>query len=58
MKIFGWNGLGAWFIDGVQANDVNVVVAYTLFASIVVLLAGFLADVANAALDPRVRAAR
>ena len=41
-----------------QANDVNVVVAYTLFASIVVLLAGFLADVANAALDPRVRAAR
>lgn len=57
-KIFGWNGLGAWFIDGVQANDVNVVVAYTLFASIVVLLAGFLADVANAALDPRVRAQR
>lgn len=57
-KIFGWNGLGAWFIDGVQANDVNVVVAYTLFASGVVLLAGFLADIANAALDPRVRAQR
>jgi len=54
-KIFGWNGLGAWFIDAVQAQDVNVVVAYTLFASVVVLLAGFLADIANAALDPRVR---
>ncbi|THG28468.1 ABC transporter permease [Naasia lichenicola] len=57
-KIFGWNGLGAWFIEGVQANDVNVVTAYSLFAAVVVLLAGFLADIANAALDPRVRAAR
>jgi peptide/nickel transport system permease protein len=55
-KIFGWNGLGAWFIDSVNANDVNSVVAYTLFSAIVVLFAGFLSDVLNAALDPRVRA--
>ncbi|MFZ6991070.1 ABC transporter permease [Curtobacterium sp. RRHDQ66] len=54
-KIFGWNGLGAWFIDSVQGNDVNAVTAYTLFASVVVLIAGFLADVMTAALDPRVR---
>jgi peptide/nickel transport system permease protein len=33
------------------------VTAYTLFAAVVVLVAGFLADVATAALDPRVRRA-
>lgn len=55
-KIFGWNGLGAWFIDSVNANDVNSVVAYTLFSAFVVLFAGFLSDILNAALDPRVRA--
>jgi len=54
-KIFGWNGLGAWFIDAVQNNDVNAVTAYTLFAAVVVLLAGFLADTMTAVLDPRVR---
>ncbi|QKS17210.1 ABC transporter permease [Curtobacterium sp. Csp2] len=56
-KIFGWNGLGAWFIDAVQNNDVNAVTAYTLFAAVVVLLAGFLADTMTAVLDPRVRRA-
>jgi peptide/nickel transport system permease protein len=56
-KIFAWNGLGSWFIDAVNNNDVNVVTAYTLFAAVVVLIAGFLADVATAALDPRVRRA-
>lgn len=56
-KIFAWNGLGSWFIDAVNGNDVNVVTAYTLFAAVVVLIAGFLADVATAALDPRVRRA-
>ena len=54
-KIFGWNGLGAWFIDAVQGNDVNVVVAYTLYSAVVVLFAGFVSDVLNAVLDPRVR---
>lgn len=55
-KIFAWNGLGAWFIDAVQANDINVVVTYTLYSAVVVLLAGFVSDVLNAVLDPRVRA--
>ena len=54
-KIFGWHGMGEWFVDSVNHNDVNVVAAVTLFAAVLVLVAGMLADLAHAALDPRVR---
>jgi peptide/nickel transport system permease protein len=54
-KIFGWHGMGEWFIDSVTKNDVNAVAAVTAFSAVLVLIAGMLADVAYAALDPRVR---
>ncbi len=54
-KIFGWHGMGEWFVDSIFTNDVNVVVAVTLFAAVLVLIAGMLSDLAYAALDPRVR---
>jgi peptide/nickel transport system permease protein len=54
-KIFGWHGMGEWFVDSVTQNDINAVAAVTLFAAVLVLIAGMLADVALAALDPRVR---
>jgi peptide/nickel transport system permease protein len=54
-KIFGWHGMGEWLIDSINNNDVNAVVAVNMFAAVTILLAGFLADVLHAALDPRVR---
>jgi peptide/nickel transport system permease protein len=54
-KIFGWHGMGEWFIDSINNNDVNAVVAVNLFAAATVLLSGLLADLLHAALDPRVR---
>jgi peptide/nickel transport system permease protein len=54
-RIFGWHGMGEYFIDSVTKNDVNSVAAVTLFVAILVLIAGFLSDLAYAALDPRVR---
>ncbi|WGD37789.1 ABC transporter permease [Lysinibacter sp. HNR] len=54
-QIYGWNGLGKWFIDSVNSNDINSVTAYCAFAAVIVLLSGFLADVLHATLDPRVR---
>lgn len=54
-KIFGWHGMGEWVVDSINKNDVNVVAAVTVFAGFLILLAGLLADVAYAALDPRVR---
>lgn len=53
--IFGWYGMGSWFITAVEQSDINVVSAIVLFSAVLVLFSGFLADVASAALDPRVR---
>ncbi|HEX3607009.1 MAG TPA: ABC transporter permease [Candidatus Dormibacteraeota bacterium] len=54
-KIFGWHGMGEWFVDSVTTNDINAVVAVTLFAAVLVLIAGMMSDIAYAILDPRVR---
>jgi peptide/nickel transport system permease protein len=54
-KIFGWHGMGEWFIDSINQNDVNAVVAVNMFAAVTVLLAGLAADLLHAALDPRIR---
>jgi peptide/nickel transport system permease protein len=54
-KIFGWHGMGEWFVDSVAKSDVNAVVAVNCFAAILVLVAGLLSDIAYAILDPRIR---
>jgi peptide/nickel transport system permease protein len=56
--VFGWHGMGEWFIDAVGRDDVNSVVLVNLFAAVVVLFSGFVADLLHAALDPRVRSPR
>lgn len=53
--IFSWHGMGEWFVSSIRNNDVNVVAAVIAFDAILVLVAGTLADLAYAALDPRVR---
>nr|WP_191872080.1 ABC transporter permease [Streptomyces filipinensis] len=55
--IFGWHGMGEWFVNSIGKNDVNSVVAVNVFAAVTVLLSGFLADLLHAALDPRIRRA-
>ena len=54
-KIFGWHGMGEWFVDSVTKNDVNAVAAVSLFAAVLVLVAGLLSDIAYALLAPRIR---
>jgi peptide/nickel transport system permease protein len=54
-KIFSWPGMGAWFIDSINAQDINVAAATTLFTAVLVLFSTFLADVMRVILDPRVR---
>ena len=51
-KIFGWHGMGEYFVDSVTKNDINSVAGVTLFVAVLVLIAGFLSDIAYAALDP------
>ncbi|HUR33841.1 MAG TPA: ABC transporter permease [Vicinamibacterales bacterium] len=54
-RLFGWHGMGEYFVESVTKNDVNSVAGVTLFVGVLVLIAGFLSDLAYAALDPRVR---
>lgn len=54
-RIFGWHGMGEYLVDAVTKQDVNSVAGVTLFVAVLILVAGFLSDVAYAALDPRVR---
>jgi peptide/nickel transport system permease protein len=54
-KIFGWHGMGEWFVQGITTQDINIVAAITVFAGVTILLAGLLSDIIYAALDPRVR---
>jgi peptide/nickel transport system permease protein len=47
--------MGQWFIASVGKNDINAVASIVTFTAMLVLFAGFLADIVLAALDPRVR---
>lgn len=57
-RIFGWYGMGDWFVYGIYQNDTNIVATVTLFVAVLVLLSGWLSDVLYAALDPRIRIGR
>lgn len=54
-KIYSWHGMGEWFIDAINNNDVNVVAAFIVFSAVLILIAGMISDILYAALDPRVR---
>lgn len=53
--IFGWHGMGEWFIQTIETSDTNAVAAITAIVGIFILIASFLQDFVVAILDPRVR---
>jgi peptide/nickel transport system permease protein len=53
--VFSWHGMGEYFVQGITNNDINAASGTILFTAILVLIAGTLADLLYAALDPRVR---
>lgn len=53
--VFGWKALGAMFQNGLQQHDPNPVMAFFVVSATVAVLANLLADLAYAALDPRIR---
>lgn len=53
--VFGWKALGALFQQGLTLHDPNPVMATFLVAAVTAVLANLLADLAYAALDPRIR---
>lgn len=53
--LFNYQGLGLLFYNSLQKEDYNVLLAYTLIAAVLTIVGNFLADVALAAADPRIR---
>ncbi|GAB92473.1 ABC transporter permease [Gordonia rhizosphera] len=53
--IFGWEGMGRYFVTSINTNDVHGVVAVAAFGALVTAVGAILADVAVVSLDPRVR---
>ncbi len=53
--IFGWRGLGTFFLAAVSAVDAFAVMAFVVFAGVLVVLANLIADLLYGVLDPRIR---
>jgi peptide/nickel transport system permease protein len=52
--IFGWPGLGRLLVDSVATRDLAVVQAVILLITLIMVLSNLAADLAHAALDPRI----
>jgi peptide/nickel transport system permease protein len=55
--IFAWQGMGQYFIQTINKNDVHGAVAVAAFGALMTAVGAMLADIAVVALDPRVRVA-
>lgn len=53
--VFGWNGMGRYFVQTISKNDVHGAVATAAFAAALTAIGAILADIATVFLDPRVR---
>jgi peptide/nickel transport system permease protein len=53
--IFSWDGMGQWFIQGVEGRDINIVLAFLIVTATAIILFNLLADILYAFLDPRIR---
>jgi peptide/nickel transport system permease protein len=54
-RVFSWQGMGALLVDAVNASDVNVLLAWLMVTSVIVVVFNLIADVLYAVLDPRIR---
>ncbi|MGA4669337.1 ABC transporter permease [Propionibacteriaceae bacterium Y1923] len=53
--IFGWSGMGKFFIDHLGTNQIDPVMIYILFTGALAMLANLMADLLYGLLDPRIR---
>ena len=53
--VFAWPGLGRLLVDGVFAQDLDLVMGITMFFGVLVIVFNLLADLLYGVLDPRIR---
>lgn len=53
--IFGWPGVGRYFISALSSNDTNTALAFLMLAGLLTLAVNLAVDVAYVVVDPRIR---
>jgi peptide/nickel transport system permease protein len=53
--VFDWPGLGSYAANSLQALDTPAIVGVTLIVAIVYVVLNLIVDIAQAAIDPRIR---
>ena len=53
--VFTLDGIGAYFVQKLAANDIYAVMAYLLVTSVIIIVFNLIADVLYGVLDPRIR---
>ncbi len=53
--VFSWPGIGRLAMDAVNSRDYPVIMGFTMFSCIILLLGNFIADILYAVTDPRIR---
>lgn len=56
--VFGWPGMGRLGISSIMSYDYSVIMAITMFSSILLILGNLLSDVLYGIADPRIREVR
>jgi peptide/nickel transport system permease protein len=54
-RVFSWQGMGALLVQGATTSDPNILLAWLMVTSFLVVLFNLIADVLYAVLDPRIR---
>jgi peptide/nickel transport system permease protein len=54
-RVFAWQGMGSLLVQGVETSDPNLLLAWLMVTSVLVVLFNLIADVLYAVLDPRIR---
>jgi peptide/nickel transport system permease protein len=53
--VFSWHGMGDMLVRGINQIDTNVVLAWLMATSVIIILFNLAADIVYAFLDPRIR---
>jgi peptide/nickel transport system permease protein len=54
-QTFRWRGIGTFLLEAIAANDHFAVLAFLAASTAIIIIAGLVADLAYALLDPRIR---
>ncbi|TPF18404.1 ABC transporter permease [Priestia megaterium] len=57
-SVFGWPGIGPYFVKAIQSFDYPVVMAIMLLASSLVIIGNLISDILYSIIDPRIKEGR